>query len=216
MTAIAAAEIIEPPENAAPVRDRAATERRIFDAARSLLAEGGFQNFGVNAVARRAGYDKQLIYRYFGGLDGLIDAIGADLVNWVEARVPADHGGRFLLTYGDLMERLIELYAEALKADPLVRRILAWEISETSPHVARMAEARSKGLALWLERMRGSLAPPKGADSQAINAALVASVQQMVLASESTGSFAGMPLNTKKDWERAIAAISRMARAAYA
>ncbi|HCV71491.1 MAG TPA: TetR family transcriptional regulator, partial [Agrobacterium sp.] len=53
------------------IKDRAATEKAIFEAARSLLAEEGFQGFGINAVARRAGCDKQLIYRYFGGLEGL-------------------------------------------------------------------------------------------------------------------------------------------------
>ena len=203
-------------DNAAPIRDRVATIRRIIDAGRALLADGGFQSFGVNAVARRAGCDKQLIYRYFGGLDGLVDAIGEDLVNWVEASVPADHGGRFILTYGELMERLIELYAGALRADPLVRRIIAWELSETSPHVKRMAEARAKGLAAWIERMRGSLTPPKGADPVAINAALIAAVQQLALSAEATGSFAGMPLKSDKDWQRALAAISRMARGAYA
>lgn len=203
-------------ENAQPLRDRAATERRIFDAARGLLAEGGFQNFGVNAVARRAGCDKQLIYRYFGGLDGLIDAIGEDLVNWVEMRVPEDQGGRFMLTYGDLMERLVELYAAALRADPLVRRILAWEVSENSPHIKRMAEARIKGLNLWIERMRGSLTPPKGADTAATNAALIGAVQHLVLSGLSTGAFAGMPLKTEKDWARAVAAIALMARSAYA
>jgi AcrR family transcriptional regulator len=37
------------------VRDRAGTERAILDAAKRLLAEEGFQNFGINAVARGAG-----------------------------------------------------------------------------------------------------------------------------------------------------------------
>ena len=60
-------------------RDRVATERSIVDAAKLVLAEDGFQGFGVNAIARRAECDKQLIYRYFGGLEGLADAVGADL-----------------------------------------------------------------------------------------------------------------------------------------
>ena len=65
-----------------PARDRSATSARILKAATELLAEGGFQNFGVNAVARRAGCDKQLIYRYYGGMDGLVDAIGGELARW--------------------------------------------------------------------------------------------------------------------------------------
>ena len=36
------------------VKNRANTEDAIFRAARDLLAEKGFQGFGVNAIARRA------------------------------------------------------------------------------------------------------------------------------------------------------------------
>ncbi|MGO8189834.1 TetR family transcriptional regulator, partial [Rhizobium leguminosarum] len=88
----------------------------------------GFQNFGINAVARRAGCDKQLIYRYYVGLDGLVEAIGADLGTWVKDRIPEDAGGMFLLTYGDLMERLSLLLLDALRDDPLMRRILTCSV----------------------------------------------------------------------------------------
>ena len=128
------------------IRDRSATEKAILGAAKSLLAEEGFQNFGINAVARRAGCDKQLIYRYYGGLNGLVEAIGADLGTWVKDRIPEDTGGMFLLTYGDLMERLSLLFLEALRDDPLVRRIVAWEVSENTEQVRRLSEARSKAL----------------------------------------------------------------------
>ncbi|WP_309382426.1 TetR/AcrR family transcriptional regulator [Cerasicoccus frondis] len=57
-------------------RNRQQTEKRIVEAAIGLLAEEGFQSFGVNAVAARAGVDKVLIYRYFSGLDGLLQFIG--------------------------------------------------------------------------------------------------------------------------------------------
>ena len=37
------------------------------------MTEKGFASVGVNAIASAAGVDKQLIYYYFGGLDGLIN-----------------------------------------------------------------------------------------------------------------------------------------------
>jgi len=57
-------------------RNRQQTEKRIVDAAIGLLAEEGFAGFGVNAVSARAGVDKVLLYRYFSGLDGLLEHIG--------------------------------------------------------------------------------------------------------------------------------------------
>jgi AcrR family transcriptional regulator len=198
-----------------PVRNRPATERAILDAAKRLLAEEGFQNFGINAVARGAGCDKQLIYRYYGGLDGLVEAIGTDLGNWVKDRIPEDAGGMFLLTYGDLMERLILQFIEALRADPLMRRIVAWEVSENTEQVRRLSEARSKALALWIDRMRGSLMPPKGVDAVAVNAMLIAAVQHMVLSASISGQCAGLALKTEKDWGKAVVSVKRIVRSVY-
>jgi AcrR family transcriptional regulator len=197
------------------LRNRLGTERAILEAAKRLLADEGFQNFGINAVARGAGCDKQLIYRYYGGLDGLVEAIGTDLGNWVKDRIPDDTGGMFLLTYGDLMERLALLFLEALREDPLMRRIVAWEISENTDQVRRLSEARSRALSAWIERMRGSLMPPKGIDSGAVNAMLFAAIQHMVLSASISGQAAGLTLKTPKDWEKAATALKRIVRGVY-
>lgn len=197
------------------VKDRAATEKAIFAAAKALLAEEGFQGFGINAVARRAGCDKQLIYRYFGGLEGLVDAIGEDLGSWVQDRIPEDTGGMFLLTYGDLMEKLALYYLDALRTDPLVCRIIAWEVSENTPQVRQLAEARAKALSKWVERMRGSLEPPKGIEPAVINAVLFAAIQHLVIAGATNGQFAGVALKSAKDWDRIGSAVKRLVRGVY-
>ncbi|MCJ8518940.1 AcrR family transcriptional regulator [Pseudorhizobium tarimense] len=197
------------------VKNRAQTESAILNAARDLLAEEGFQHFGINAIARRAGCDKQLIYRYYGGLDGLLDAIGADLGDWVKDRIPEDTGGMFLLTYGDLMERLALLYMDALRHDPLVCKIIAWEVSKDTPQVRRLAEARSRALAKWLDRMRGSLSAPKGVDAPTVNGILFAAIQHLVISSVATGEFAGLPLRSEKDWDKVTSSVRRLVRGIY-
>ena len=45
----------------------------------TVLEQDGFEKMGVNLVARRAGIDKVLIYRYFGSFDGLLSAFGESL-----------------------------------------------------------------------------------------------------------------------------------------
>ena len=212
---LALEDTIARPDPEKRIRNRANTEGVILSAARDLLAEEGFQGFGINAIARRASCDKQLIYRYYGGLDGLIDAIGADLGNWVKDRIPEDTGGAFLLTYGDLMERLALLFMEALRADPLVCKIVAWEVSKDIPQVRRLSEARTKALAKWLDRMRGTLSPPKGVDAATVNALLFAAIQHLVISAAATGQFAGMPLRSEKDWEKVGSAVRRLVRAIY-
>lgn len=42
-----------------------------------LLAEQSFTALNVEALARRAGFNKALVYRYFGGLEGVVAAYAA-------------------------------------------------------------------------------------------------------------------------------------------
>lgn len=206
------------PETAAPeapIRDRGATSARILKAATELLAEAGFQNFGVNAVARRAGCDKQLIYRYYGGMDGLVDAIGGELARWIEDRMPVGGGTGFMLTYGDIVEHMMMLFLRALRDDPLTRRIIAWEISDDTPQVRRLSEARARALGLWIEKVRGAMPLPKGVDHVALNAMLLAAVQHVVLAGITAGRFAGLELAREKDWDRVAQAVRKLVRGVY-
>lgn len=63
-------------------RSRPNTEQRFQDAVLELVADTGFAKLGVNLVAERAGADKVLIYRYFGGLDGLLQRV-AESRTWL-------------------------------------------------------------------------------------------------------------------------------------
>lgn len=195
-------------------RDRGRTETAIIAAAKLVLAEEGFQGFGVNAVARRAGCDKQLLYRYFGGLDGLVDAIGDDLATWITATLgtgPVADAG----SYGALMERLLLGFLKALRSDMLVQKIAAWEIAAPSALVARLADARGQALGRWIAAERGTLEPPSGIDAAAINAILIAALQHLVLSASTTGQFAGVALNDDAAWKRVEAAALILVRAVY-
>ncbi|HRW79035.1 MAG TPA: helix-turn-helix domain-containing protein, partial [Candidatus Sabulitectum sp.] len=55
-------------------RDSEKTREAIMDALERILTREGFTGVGVNALAREAGVDKVLIYRYFGSLEGLLAA----------------------------------------------------------------------------------------------------------------------------------------------
>ncbi|WP_300577965.1 TetR/AcrR family transcriptional regulator [Phenylobacterium sp.] len=196
-------------------RDREATSKAIVEAAESVLAEGGFQAFGVNAIARRANCDKQLIYRYFGGLEGLADAIGADLA----ARF-ADHLGHLSATappatYGAMIEVLTLQLLDLLRADPVMQKIIAGELAGASPLVDRMVEARGRRLAAWMHEMRGDLAPPAHVDAPAVNAVLIAATQQLALSASASGRFAGLPLRTDEDWRRVRETLVQLIRGVY-
>jgi len=196
-------------------RDRGETERSILKAAMEILAEGGHQEFGVNAIARRAGCDKQLIYRYFGGLEGLADAIGMELgVQLTESLKPYS-ASVAPATYGELMRVLLLALLDILRADPVMQKVVAWEIAAPSSLVSRLVAGRSKLLAAWMHKMRGSLHPPAGVDAPAVNAILIAATQHLVLSGAAQGVFAGLPLKKEADWSRVRDVLSALVTSMY-
>lgn len=54
--------------------NRALTEQRLLDAVAKIVAEEGMDHVRINRVAVQAGVNKILIYRYFGGIEGLRNA----------------------------------------------------------------------------------------------------------------------------------------------
>jgi AcrR family transcriptional regulator len=204
---------VPPPSGRA--RNRDDTRAAILSAAQALLADEGFSGFGVNALARRSGFDKQLIYRYFGGLDGLVDALGEALASWVATRLEP------ILTrnpgpgYGDLLEAVLHAYLDALRADSLMQKLVAWELSDPSPQVRRLADQRARALAELVARLRGDRQPATGLDTPALNAVLIAAVQHLVLAGAASGRFSGLALAEDADWDRVKAMLSRVVRAMH-
>jgi len=198
----------------AQTRSRAATEARLMEAAGDVLVRDGFAGLGVNAVAREAGCDKQLIYRYFGGLDGLATALckreGEALAAALESHAPP----RPASDYAGLIEQLVMAYLEALTAHPAAQKLVLWELSGPAPALAGFAKARAAMIAGWIARRQGALALPDGIDALAVNAILIATVHQLVLArSASQKGRAGSPQQDAA-WARARAALAHMARSA--
>ncbi len=195
-------------------RDRDATARSILAAAKEVLAEEGFGNFGVNSIARRAGCDKQLIYRYYGGLDGLAEAIGADLAaELAEELKPLSTPAQ--TTYGALMKHLALSLLDLLRRNRLMQQINAWEAAAPSPLVTKLIAARAKRMGQWMFEIRGALKPPAGIDAPAVNAIVIAAVQQLVVSASANGEFSGLPLRTDADWRRLKDAVSALVEGIY-
>jgi len=189
---------------------RDATRARILKAATDLLGEEGFQGLGINAVARAAGCDKVLIYRYFWGLEGLAEAMGGQLDLWIGQGDPAP---------GDYVETLRSMlldYGRALRGNSLVRRILAWELLETSPLARALGEAKSAATRAWFQAVRSRTGPaPDGVDAPAINAILIAATHHLALREDNDGTFAGLDLKQPETWARIDAAMTHLMTRAY-
>lgn len=180
-----------------------------------LIAREGYAAFGVNAVAREAGCDKQLIYRYFGGVDGLIEAIGKSSASWIEtalAGVQPPPGA----PYGEVALACVEALLDALRGDALMRQLIGWELTGSGDAVQGMAQARAEALgARVLPLLRSAAPPPAGVDAPALNALLIGAVQQAAMSGAALGGFAGMPLQTDADWARLKTGLRTLIKGVY-
>ncbi len=192
-------------------RNRGDTEKKIVQAAINLLAEEGFAALGVNKIAAAAGVDKQLIYRYFGGTEGLIEHIAQDLTLWFGSQpVPQKYPD-----YAEMTGALLEQYTQTLRRDKMLRHLLLWELSDNSDALKTLEKSRSLMFGQWFMQMKGDLEPPADVDAPAINALLLAAMHYLAIRADTLGCFAGIPLETPADWQRVQNAAQSLIQSVY-
>lgn len=184
------------------------------------MARDGFQGVGINAVAREAGVDKVLIYRYFGGLPELLDAYGRSADFWwtVDELVGDDLPPPTEDSLAGWLALVMERHVAALERRPATRAILAWEMTERNPLTEALAEVREERS---LELMRRVAAKMDGraetlatVDVPAISGVLAAACNYLVVRRQQIDAWNGIDVHTDAGWNRLIGAVSTLAHAA--
>ena len=143
-------------------RNRLDTEQRILDAVGSLLLDEGYPAVGVNAIARRAGCDKVLIYRYFGGFDELLLAFAETTTLWweVDEIIIESAADCAAIALPDYLQTLLDRYVAALESRPLTLEIMAWEMSAENRLTAALARTRGERGMELVKRIRAYYRQP--------------------------------------------------------
>jgi AcrR family transcriptional regulator len=111
-------------------RDRFATRAAILESAAELISAHGVDALGVNALAEAAGCDKVLIYRYFGGLDGVLETLGAERMMWPRVEVGVVGGqSEEALSLADTLQAVVLEEWASLSAGAFMLKGQAAEIS---------------------------------------------------------------------------------------
>ena len=125
------------------IRDADRSRAKIVAAAVAEFAENGFAGARVEAIGRRAGVNKQLLYHYFGGKDELFRAVLDRQVEQNTRRqgsVPADPA------------RFPEYYFDRLREDDAWLRFLTWEAAGGGEVPGE--DARRRSIAGFVEELR--------------------------------------------------------------
>jgi len=190
-------------------KNRERTEEKLIKAIAEVLAEKGFGKLGVNAVARQAGVDKVLIYRYFDNLNGLMKAYATSSNFWPSAAE--------LLGEGDALEQLKTMpfsagfaevfrrYAKALRSRPLTLEILSWETIERNALTIALEEVREE-MGLELMSFLAEMNPPN-ADWQAIANIFSGGIHYLAIRARKITTFTGMDISQEQGWDRLLDSI---------
>ena len=195
-----------------PRRNRSETEDRLKSALKSVLAEGGFGALTPSRVAAAAGVDKMLIYRYFGDLEGLTQAVarGPDFFPSMEDVCAGDVAAILALPVPDRAATVAVNFAHCLLERPLVLELMVWELVERNQLTAIMETEREEtGLRIARE-LFADVADETGDRINAISAILGAAVTYLALRQRKIRWFNGIDLKSDAGWSLIEATIRAM------
>jgi AcrR family transcriptional regulator len=193
-------------------RDSHETRKRILKAVGRLLARSGFRGVGVNSVAREAGVDKVLIYRYFGGLPNLLKAYAEGGDFWPSANeLLTAVRDRETKTQAELAASLLIEFGRALRRRPITQEIMRWEMLEKNQLTNALAHYREEQGMKLLSLFRNV----GNAEMQAIAALLGAGQTYLLLKAKTTDVYNGLELKKDNGWKRVEEAIRLLVGLAF-
>jgi AcrR family transcriptional regulator len=195
-------------------RDKAETKAKILAAVGKLLAESGFQQLGVNAIAREAGVDKVLIYRYFENLPTLLKIFGQEGDYWLTIEeLVGDESNFQAETLDQWMDVLLVRFLRDLQHRTITQEILRWELLEGNELTQELAQVRDQMAIDSLKFLSQKHPFPPDKDVPAMSAILIAGLVYLVLRAKVSPTFLGIDFSSPTGWQRIETAISSLVQA---
>ena len=129
------------------------TKSKLITAVGQVLAKEGFKGLGVNKVAKAAGVDKVLVYRYFGGLPELIGEYSQTVDFWptVEELIGPNPERIKELPPDEQLAEFVKSFLSALRKRPKTQDILAWELLERNELSKKLEDIRIRTILEYFE-----------------------------------------------------------------
>ena len=178
-------------------RDRDLSEEKLINAVGELIKEIGFEKLGINQVAKRAGFSKNLIYRYFESLDGLIYAYMKKHDFWVNVNAkqpdPSDIKGYLKAFYA----REIAEY----RGNKALKRLRRWELFTDKDFVADIRAQREKNGVQFMEMMSQFVKVDRE-QLQVISALIEVGIAYLAIFEDNCQMYNGIDIQSDKGWQQ--------------
>jgi AcrR family transcriptional regulator len=163
-------------------------------------------------VAQEAGVDKVLIYRYFGGMPGLITAFGQEGDFWpsIEELAGGDIESFRQLPLEDKLYALGRNFLSGIRKRPLTQEIMAWEMVERNDLTVELETIRETRMLRFSEMFLP--AAGAGIDLMAIGAIIGAGITYLVCRSRKVRWYNGIDLGDDEGWKRIERGIEQVVK----
>ncbi|GAB3750217.1 TetR/AcrR family transcriptional regulator [Spirosoma pomorum] len=186
-------------------RNRAKTTQRIVEALEEVISERGLEGVGVNRIAEKANVSKVLIYRYFGGMEGLLEyyvkmgklfpVFTPSLLDQIR---PLHESDIARIWYRQVIQTF--RHFRTFKA---AREILKASVIENDP----IAESTAKAQDEEMTRLVSQLSFVSGADTQAISAIILGAMTYLTIMAQNDRTMISIDLRSEEGWQRIESAI---------
>ncbi len=185
------------------VRDKKETKIRIVKAVGRQLARAGFRDLGVNSIAKEAGVDKVLIYRYFGGFPELLSAYAKEGDYWpTSAELIGDPSMVKAKSLGDWLVYILTKIQMAIRKRPITLEILRWEIVDHNELTQQFAELRTQVAIECVTFINQQYPFPPELDILALSTFILSGVIYITLRTDTNPAYLGMDFSTEESWDR--------------
>lgn len=196
-------------------RNKARTKQRFLDTVEEILITKGIAGLKVNDIAKLAGLDKKLIYKYFGGTEQLMDEYIQNKDFWTNVKgekvpdVITDGGQAFV-------EDMLLSQFDYVAKDKAFQKLLLWRLTDQRKSLQKLTDAQEANG----ETLLRSITDPHFADQssqfRAIMAVLIGGAYYLNLYAAVNGSvFCGIDLATETGRNEIRKALSFLLKSTY-
>lgn len=179
-------------------RDRERTKSKILKAVGEVIEQHGTEKVGVNLIARTAGVNKVLIYRYFESVDGLMEqyvrsgeytsTLSTDYIDNIPELTPDERQ--------KALTSLMHTFTNDLRQRKATRDLLRWEIGTGK---SMLSDARNQIATRILSKI-GDL--PYYNDTSALIAFISAGIYFLTISSDYREKMLDVDLQSDEGWKR--------------
>jgi AcrR family transcriptional regulator len=193
------------------VRNKEGTKLRILQAVGKLVAESGFSSLGINAIAREAGVDKVLIYRYFTDLPTLLRTFGQEGNYLASTSVPP--GFDKIESLPELLSNALIFFQKELRDRPITQEIILWDLVEDNELTQELIDVREKTRIARTKFFYDKFDIPADQDVTALMTILGCGITYLILRSKNKPVYAGLDFSNEDGWERLESVVSKIIHA---